>query len=220
MLPSANKLPMAVVTIAGLSLSGALVNVDTAQASPLTTHHSAKYKKSQKSKKSRTSKKRTQKRNCRRSTRAPYMVFTKGKGRNTQGGTLHMWVTIDGCRKYYKTRAGSGLSGRTNTCRRAVGPIPNGRTKITGFYNKTWGHRTVRGHVWRLGNMRCPTGKRRTALFIHSNGGPKKRFNGRYDSNGCIKISQAGRKRFAAAYKRASNKKGATLVVRSHRSER
>jgi hypothetical protein len=105
--------------------------------------------------------------------------------------------------------------------------IPNGQYSERDRYNtsslnwqpdKTWGDsEVVKGSVWELGSMKCKPkrGERaitRTELFIHSIG-RNKAWDGKYNSNGCIKISQKDRKKLTERWEKAYQNKRGYLAV-------
>lgn len=107
--------------------------------------------------------------------------------------SLTAYVTVAGWsgweRRRLKMNAGSGDRWTTDTCVSNKGPLPSGGYDMD-LFEKTWGHTTVRGWVWYLGDKKCPDGTWRTELFIHSQG-----VSGTADhrTNGCIEISQGAR---------------------------
>jgi hypothetical protein len=125
-------------------------------------------------------------------TSNPSIFFTKNTNTNS---TLTAYGTIfyNGANRRYRLqmRAGSGTG--TNDCTSNVGWLPNGSYSPEFMY-KTWGKAVVQGNVWYLGNKMCSNGSQnRTELYIHSSGIEGTAWNGNYNTEGCIKISQLDR---------------------------
>ncbi|MDX3640741.1 L,D-transpeptidase [Streptomyces sp. MB09-02B] len=106
-------------------------------------------------------------------------------------------------------RAGSGHG--TDSCKKNVGWLPNGKYKIKK-YNTTYNGSLIKGYAFALENKKCSNGTNRTELFIHSemkqngNAGNTEatRWDGDndYKSAGCIKLKPADIK---AVYKKAKS---------------
>jgi len=68
-------------------------------------------------------------------------------------------------------RAGSGMLGRAgrNECAKGRGWLPNGSYRLT-FHGDYAGH-LIKGRAFRLDDHRCRNGRKRVALFIHTEQG-------------------------------------------------
>jgi hypothetical protein len=134
-------------------------------------------------------------------------VFVLQKGADPLNSVLHAYMSFsDDGQNWYRVRismrAGSG-TGNTDTCATSKGWIPDGlyanddADRGSGFkyiHNKTVSKNIVLGSVWELGKKDCGNGKKRTELFIHSQGKNGAGWSDRnYKSEGCIKISQDDR---------------------------
>ena len=108
-------------------------------------------------------------------------------------GTLFVFTSWGDNRVKLTMPAGSGLGTTRDTCVTNVGPLPDGVYNTVTPRYKTDGSVVVRGWVWQLNDMRCPSGVLRTGLFVHSNGIEGTTWNGNYQTNGCVKISQEDR---------------------------
>jgi len=128
-------------------------------------------------------------------------VYVPGSGpKRPQQRTVGSW------------RAGSG-DGSKNTCLSNRGWLPNGTYKVKAFYkHHNGGRHGVNGVSWYVGDHRCHSGKRRTALFVHSEMLPSGKQGssepyrwdgaGDYKSNGCIKLKPSDIRNLRAAQAR------------------
>jgi hypothetical protein len=138
----------------------------------------------------------------------PLLLFGKNSS-SPLNSTLSAYVSVGGAAYRIVMRAGSG-NGTTNACTSNAGWLPDGVYSNTDsdndshftHYNKTWGNSVVRGWVWDLGDKACSSGKKRTELFIHSQG-TSGWTNSNYGSAGCIKINQVDRSHLSSMYRSA-----------------
>lgn len=131
-----------------------------------------------------------------------YLRFTKGS--DPQNSRLSFVVAqTDGSghttsRTVGRWRAGSG-NGSKDSCAPFAGWLPDGTYPVKAFYeHHDGGPHGVNGIAWYIGDHRCPSGRMRTDLFIHSEMLPSGaagssepyRWDGDsdYRSNGCIKL--------------------------------
>jgi hypothetical protein len=142
---------------------------------------------------------------CQGSKKAPWMHFKKG---DAPHGTLYVYYSTTAycgaqtspVRRKIIMVSGSG-DGTSDSCVRNHGWLPNGTYSPRYEKNHQTDSAVVKGSVWYLGDKACSSGRMRTELFIHSQGGNGGSWSDRnYTSNGCIKINQTDRSYLAKFY--------------------
>jgi len=145
---------------------------------------------------------------------APLLSFDKNPD-SPLNSKLKLYFSIGKSTYTATVRAGSG-NGTKNDCTKNKGWLPNGTYSNIPHYKKTGGNEVVRGWVWQLGSKKCSSGSTtRTELFVHSNGIEGTKWDGKYGTQGCIKISQDSRKWFSTWWRGSSGASKGDLKVKS-----
>jgi hypothetical protein len=133
-------------------------------------------------------------------------------------GLVVAYVSVGSQRYRISMKGGSG-DGTTNTCTTNHGWLPNGiygrgasdpKSKFDFIANKTWGSTVIRGSVWFLDRMDCPSGIERSELFMHTQSNSA---TTNYKSQGCIKINHPDRDYLASMYSVAYSRSNGRMQV-------